>query len=327
MQTSEIYVGIDVSKLSFDVAIPSAKSYSHHQFSNNESGFKSLLRTLVALDRCQIVMEATGPYYLRLACFLNQSGIGVSVINPLVIRRFCQMRMSRAKTDKKDAVMISEYGKTECPALWNPEPDYVLSLRQLQAAVDLLNQSRTDILRQIEAFSQNPVPCKEVMRVHRATLRHLEKQIETLNEKMEELIEQHDGALYQNIQSIPGIGKKTALMLIVISAGFKKFSNSKQLCSYIGLSPRIFESGTSVKGKSRITKMGMSKLRSMLYLCAWSAKRYNETCKSMYDRLVAAGKPKKVALIAVANKLLKQCFAIGTSNETFKHDYSKNSCF
>ena len=127
--------------------------------------------------------------------------------------------------------------------------------------------------------------------------------------------------MYQNIQSIPGIGKKTALMLIVISAGFKKFSNAKQLCSYIGLSPRIFESGTSVKGKARITKMGMSQIRSMLYVCAWSAKRYNETCKSMYERLVNAGKPKKVALIAVANKLLKQCFAIGTKNETFNNNY------
>jgi transposase len=327
MQTSQIYVGIDVSKLTFDVAIPSERGFDHHQFSNDEKGFKAFVKSLNEFENYHIVMEATGPYYLRLACFMHQLEIAVSVVNPLVIRRFCQMRMSRAKTDKKDAAMISEYGKTEQPGLWNPEPAYVLEIRQMQAAVDLLDQSRTDILRQIEAFSQNPVPCKELMRSHRATLRHLEKQIEILQQKMEELIEQHDGTMYQNIQSIPGIGKKTALMLIVISAGFKKFSTAKQLCSYIGLSPRIFESGTSVKGKARITKMGMSQVRSMLYVCAWSAKRYNETCKSMYERLVNAGKPKKVALIAVANKLIKQCFAIGTKNETFNKNYSKNICF
>ncbi|MCC6186388.1 MAG: transposase [Chitinophagaceae bacterium] len=327
METSQIYVGIDVSKLCFDVAIPSSKGYAHHQFSNDEKGFKSFLKTLSVLERCQIVMEATGPYYLRLACYLHQAQLAVSVINPLVIRRFCQMRMSRAKTDKKDAIMISEYGKTEQPLLWTPEPDYVLALRQMQAAVELLDQSRTDIIRQLEAFNQNPFLCKDVMRAHHASLRHLEKQIATLNTKMEELITQHDGALYQNIQSIPGIGKKTALTLIVISAGFKKFSNAKQLCSYVGLSPRIYQSGSSVKGKTRITKMGMSRVRTMLYLCAWSAKRYNETCKLMYDRLVAAGKPKKVALIAVANKLLKQSFAIGTRNETFIPNYSKKICF
>jgi transposase len=327
MQTSEIYVGVDVSKLSFDVAIPSLTGYCHYQFKNEEKGFKLLLKHLSQLGDCHVVMEATGPYYLRLACYLHQASIAVSVINPLVIRRFCQMRMSRAKTDKKDAVMISEYGKMERPPLWNPEPAYVLELRQMQAAVDLLDQSRTDILRQMEAFNQNPVLCKTVIIGHRATLRHLEKQIATLNKKMEDLIESNEGLLYQNIQTIPGIGKKTALMLIVISAGFKKFSNAKQLSSYVGLSPRIFESGTSVKGKARITKMGMSKLRGMLYVCAWSAKRFNDSCKGIYDRLVAAGKPKKVALIAVANKLLKQCFAVGTKNEIFKHDYSKKICF
>lgn len=327
MQTSQIYVGVDVSKLFFDIAIPSTKGFVHHQFNNDEKGFKAFVKSLNEFENYHIVMEATGPYYLRLACFLHQLEIAVSVVNPLVIRRFCQMRMSRAKTDKKDAAMISEYGKTEQPSLWNPEPAYVLGLRQMQAAVYLLDQSRTDILRQIEAFNQNPLPCKEVLRSHRTVLRHLEQQIATLNHKMEELIEQYDGALYQNIQSIPGIGKKTALILIVISAGFKKFSNAKQLCSYIGLSPRIFESGTSVKGKARITKMGMSRVRSMLYVCTWTAIRYNEACKSMYERLVNAGKPKKVALIAVANKLLKQSFAIGTKNETFNNNYSKNICF
>ena len=134
---------------------------------------------------------------------------------------------------------------------------------------------------------------------------------------MEVMIKNEHQNLFNQLQSIPGIGKKTALALIVLSGGFEKFENAKQLCSYVGLSPRIFESGTSVKGKSKICKMGMSRIRAMLYVCSWTAKKCNKACRELYDRLVEKGKPKKVALIAVVNKLLKQVFAIATKNEFY----------
>jgi len=126
--------------------------------------------------------------------------------------------------------------------------------------------------------------------------------------------------MFNQLKSIPGMGSKTSLLLIVISGGFSKFNNHKQLASYVGISPRIFESGTSVKGKSKICKMGMSKIRALLYMCAWSAKRCNETCKALYDRLVEKGKSKKLALIAVVNKLLKQAFAIATKKILFSEN-------
>ena len=117
------------------------------------------------------------------------------------------------------------------------------------------------------------------------------------------------------------------MALIVLSGGFTKFENAKQLCSYIGLSPRIFESGTSVRGKSRICKMGMSRIRAMLYVCAWSAKKCNKACKEFYNRLIEKGKPKKVALIAVANKLLKQAFAIAKSDNYYSENSLNFTCF
>jgi transposase len=123
--------------------------------------------------------------------------------------------------------------------------------------------------------------------------------------------------MYDQLQSIPGLGRKTALFLIVITGGFRKFENHKQLASYIGISPRIFESGTSVKGRAKICKMGMSKIRAMLYVCAWSAKKCNKACKELYDRLVENGKSKKLAFIAVVNKLIKQAFAIATKKEYY----------
>jgi transposase len=259
-----------------------------------------------------IVMEASGPYYLRLATWLYEQGLSVSVVNPLVIRRFCQMKLCRAKTDKKDAQMIALYGKTEQPKLWQPDADYVLELRQLQAAVEGFNKSRTSIIRQKEAFLQSTVVSKETIKALNKAISAIEKEITVLENKMESLAKQYHEDMFKNLQTIPGFGKKTAMQLIVISGAFSKFSSSKQLSAYCGLSPRIYQSGTSVKGKARITKMGMGRIRALLYLCAWSAKRCNKTCKDLYDRLVEKGKSKRLALIAVANKLIKQAFAIAT---------------
>jgi transposase len=112
------------------------------------------------------------------------------------------------------------------------------------------------------------------------------------------------------LTSIPGIGLKTALFMIVITDGFDKFQNAKQLCSYIGITPTIRESGSSVRGRSRISKVGNKKLRNLLFLYSFAACKHNKGCKEIYERIVNKGKSKKLALIAVSNKLFKQSFAI-----------------
>lgn len=317
MEKIKNYVGIDISKLTFDVAICNSESkYKYFKFTNDLEGFTSLLTHLDSLESI-CVMEASGPYYLRLASFLSEKGIGVCVINPLIIRRFSQMRMSRTKTDKKDAMLIAEYGKTESPSLWQPEDKYVLQLKQMQAYLEQLNKNRTGLIRQNEAFSQNPSQSLEVIESLNSLINKIDQEIDVIEKKMKSLIQTYHKEMYDQLQSIPGLGRKTALFLIVITGGFRKFENHKQLASYIGISPRIFESGTSVKGRAKICKMGMSKIRAMLYVCAWSAKKCNKACKELYDRLVENGKSKKLALIAVVNKLIKQAFAIATKKEYY----------
>lgn len=317
MKKRKNYVGIDISKLTFDVAIIDNKdTYKHYKFSNDHKGFESFIAVLNnKIDVC--VMEASGPYYLQLATYLNQKSIGVCVINPLVIRRFCQMRMSRAKTDKKDAMMIAEYGKVENPSLWVPESNYVLELKQMQAYLEQLNKNRTGFIRQREAFSHNSNESLKIKESLNSMIKTIEQEIKGIEKNMESIIKTYHDTMFNHLQSIPGLGRKTSLFLIVLSGGFTKFENSKQLASYIGISPRIFESGTSVKGRSKICKMGMSKIRAMLYVCAWSAKKCNKSCKELYDRLVEKGKSKKLALIAVVNKMLKQAFAIATKKEFY----------
>lgn len=317
MTKNKKYIGIDISKLSFDVAIKNeSDKYSHYKFSNDNKGFLDFKKLLNEdLDVC--VMEASGPYYLKLAQYLFDQNLCVSVVNPLVIRRFSQMRLSRTKTDKKDAVIIAEYGRSETPCLWQPEADYVLEIKQMQAYVEQMNKSRTGFIRQKEAFKQNTMESIVLNESLDKMIAGLEIEISRIENKMMAIINFHHSGLFKQMQSIPGIGRKTAMLLIVISGGFTKFDNARQLSSYIGISPRIFESGTSVKGKSKICKMGMSRIRAMLYICSWSAKKCNNACRELYDRLVEKGKARKVALIAVANKLLKQAFALASKNEYY----------
>lgn len=280
MQSSINYVGVDISKPFFDVALPNGQAYTYYKFDNRQDGFEALLKVLP--QNSVVVMEASGPpYYMKLAAYLTQQGIGVSVVNPLVIRRFCQMRMSRAKTDKKDAKMIAEYGQMEKPALWQPPQKYVVALQQMQALLDNLHKEHTALSNQHEGFSSSGMLGTKLEQIIEQELKHKQELIDKLTKQMEELARKHYGSMLADLETIPGLGRKTSILLIVLIGGFNRFSNYRKLSSYIGLSPRIFESGTSVKGKARITKMGMSRIRAMLYVCAWSAKRYNKACREL----------------------------------------------
>lgn len=123
------------------------------------------------------------------------------------------------------------------------------------------------------------------------------------------------------LKSIPGIGQKTAISLLVFTDGFERFESSKELCSYAGITPIIRESGSSIKGRPRISKIGNVKLRNLLFLCSFNACKYNKACKALYDRIIAKGKSKKLALIAVCNKLLKQAFSIIKNGIPYDESY------
>ena len=310
------YVGIDISKTFFDVALPGPGQYRHLRFSNDAAGFNKLLEALKPLQ-AHCVMEASGPYYLRLASYLYEKGVAVSVVNPLSIRRFCQMRLTRAKTDKKEAVMIAEYGKTEHPGRWEPESAHLLELRQLQMVAQSLEKTLHQHQRQLEALQQAPQVSRQARQSLMKMAAQAHKELEQVQKQMQALIKQHHGQLYEQITSIPGLGKKSSLLLLVITGGFTRFAHYKQLISYLGLSPRIYESGTSVKGRSRICKMGMSQVRAVLYVCSWSAIKCNKACRELYERLLARGKAKRLALVAVVNKLIRQAFAVATNGQLY----------
>lgn len=320
------FIGIDISKASFDVSYQkSSGDFYHSQFSNDLKGFRVFIKQLSKQDHC--VMEASGPYYLSLAYFLSEQQIKVSVVNPLQIKHFVRMRMIKAKTDKKDAQMIALYGQLERPEPWKPDQMKIIQVQQIHTAIEGLHKQVSILNNQLEAFKQNPVRDQQLLNTLRGLLRSVKLKIDKLEKRMIEIIQYHYQDTFQALTSIKGIGVKTAVMLIVVTNNFTKFDNCKKLSAYVGLAPRIFESGTSIKGKGHITKMGNRYLRKLLYMGAWTAKKYNPQCKEMYQRLSQKGKPEKVIKIAVANKLLRQAFAIGSKLTEYKHDYEKKLAF
>ena len=164
-------------------------------------------------------------------------------------------------------------------------------------------------------------PSKAVVGSLKRSLRHVQKEMETLEEKLLILVKQAHQEVLTRLKSIPGIGNKTALMLVVLTDGFERFTSGSELCSYAGLTPIIRQSGSSVKGRPHISKMGNQKLRNLLFMCSFTACKYNKACREIYERIVAKGKSKKLALIAVCNKLLKQAFAIAKSGLIFDEEY------
>lgn len=308
--------GVDISKSVLDIYNP---EQGHFQLKNDEPGFKQLLKKLP--KTAQVVMEATGYYHYRLAQFLHKNGVLVSVINPLSVKRFIQMKLAKVKTDKSDSRSICEYGTVNEVPLYSALTDVQSECLQLFRLLDSYVKKSTATKNKLHGEEVLGIPSRTVYRSLRRDLKHLKNEIAILEERLLELVKRDQQAQLTLLQTIPGIGLKTALFLIVVTDGFKKFESAKQLCSYVGITPTIRESGSSVRGRSRISKVGNRKLRNLVFLAALSAYKYNRACKALFDRIVAKGKSKKLALIAVANKLLKQAFAIAKSGLPYNEDF------
>ena len=312
--------GIDISKKTFDVSfLNKKKKWTHKVYKNTTKGFKKFCKTLK--KDSIIVMEATGTYYLPLASYLYDKNYKVSVVNPLVIKRFTQMRMIRAKTDKADSRAIAEYGSSQELTYWEPNEKVIYRLRQINTLLDGYTKQKTMNTNQLEAFKSSGIIDETVLESLERSVEYLKKEITLLEKEMKKLAEENYPETMELLQSIPSIGLKTATMLLVITNNFTKFENYKQLISYIGFSPRIYTSGTSVKGKGKISKIGNPRARRILYICSLSAKRWNKQAIIMNERLLEKGKHKRVIRVAIANKIVKQAFAIVMSGKMYDKNY------
>ena len=302
------YFGIDISHLVFDVTDSDGNYY---QFKNSLIGFKKLMKLLDFNSHC--VMEATGYYHYQLAYYLQENSVLLSVENPLSVKRFIQMKLSKIKTDKSDSKLICEYAKQVDLKLWQGNSKHQLECLQMTRLLSVYTKQSTMLKNKLHGEAVLGQPSKLVVTSLKRSLRQLKKEINTIEEKLLLLVIEVHKDVLTRLKSIPGIGKKTSLMLVVLTDGFDRFKSGSELCSYAGLTPIIRQSGSSVNGRPRISKIGNQKLRNLLFMCSFNAYKYNKRCEAIYERIIAKGKRKKLALIAVCNKLLKQAFAIAKS--------------
>jgi transposase len=310
------YFGIDISHLVFDVTDSDGNYY---QFKNNGLGFKKFVKLLPLESHC--VMEATGYYHYQLAYYLLENSIKVSVENPLAVKRFIQMKLSKIKTDKSDSKRICEYAQQVELKLWQGNSKHQIECLQMTRLLSVYTKQSTMLKNKLHGEAVLGNPSKVVVASLKRSLKQVKKELETLESKLLVLVKQVHQDVLTRIKSIPGIGNKTAVMLVVLTDGFNRFTSASELCSYAGLTPVIRQSGSSVKGRPRISKIGNQKLRNLLFMCSFNACKYNKACRDLYERIVAKGKSKKLALIAVCNKLLKQAFAIAKSGLIYDDSY------
>jgi len=318
----EVYIlGIDVAKAKFDVALLLGKRVAHHQFPNNANGFAVLKGWLRKRGATQLhaCMEATGRYWEALATYLHQAGYTVSVVNPRRVKSFWESELQRQKTDRVDAGVIARFCRAAAPRPWTPPPAELRELQELVRRLDALKRMDTQEKNRLSNPGISPV-VQAGIEGHLAYLGEQIKEVERTIRKhingSPQLKEQRD-----LLTSIPGIGETTAALLLGELGEVSNYASGRQVAAQAGLTPKQFQSGSSIKGKPRLSKMGNVHLRKGLYMCAVVAKHHNPTIKAFCERLLAAGKPTMLVIAAAMRKLLTIAFAVLKSQTPFNPNY------
>lgn len=314
----KINVGIDISKKKFDVCMLLTDGKPLTQiFSNDPKGFADLVEWLnqKKVGLCRVTMEATGWYGEDLARVLYNKGHTVFVVNPTQIKYFGKSKLSRSKTDKKDARLIAEFASTH-PEL---QPWILLTasqekLKSLYRHLDRLKADRAQLLNRLESTRD-----EDVKKLSEAQLEFISNQIQELEKTIRTHITS-DPDLKEKaglLLTIPGVGEALCWAILTEIPDLESFRGAKQLAAFVGLNPSVCESGASVRGRGRISKTGSSFLRKTLYLPGMSAMRFNPIIKPFADSLRAKGKNGKVIVIACMRKLLHIIYGVLTKQQPF----------
>jgi transposase len=316
-------LGIDVSQATLDVALLHDQRQRQASFPNSTQGFTKLAHWLTthAPGKVHACLEATGRYGDAVALFLYEAGHTVSVVNPARIQAFARATMSRNKTDSGDARLIAHFCELHQPASWTPPPPEVRTLQELVRRLATLEQMHHQESNRLKAG----LAAEAVQTLIEDHLRYLEAQIELVQQAIRDHIDQFPDLRRQRdlLTTIPGIGEKTATILLGEIGDLSQFKRAPQLAAYAGLTPRKHLSGTSVHRPARLCKTGNAALRKALYFPALSALRYNPLIMQLRTRLRAAGKRPMQIVGAAMRKLLHLVFGVLKSGLPFDPNYSK----
>lgn len=316
-------LGIDISKKRFEAALLRDGKYRHKSFANNKEGFKQLVEWLerYGVKELHACMESTSVYGEGLGEYLYDSGFKVSIVNPARIKGFGQSELIRSKTDKIDASLIARFCAAMKPGLWTPEAKDVRELRSLVRRIDALIEMRQQESNRLEVSGE--VVKKDI----KAHIEYLTKQIESTRDQINRHIDDHPEMRGKKelLESIPGIGEATISLVLAHFGDTNKFDSAKRVASFLGIAPREYSSGNSVRGRVRMSKVGRGSLRKALYMPALSAMRCNPVIVEMRKRLTEAGKPKMLIVGAVMRKMVHLIYGVLKNKVPFDPGFSAKS--
>ena len=304
-----VYCGIDTGKDALDVVVRSkGKSLKCLTFKNNPSGHQAILKHLLKQKVTQVGIEATGYYHLDIALELDDAaGIDVMIINPRASKNFAKAMMQNVKTDAIDAELLAQFVERMDFVKWKSPVGDVFAIRSYGRRLVSLGKEKTKAKNQLHAFSRTKRTPKAIIEDIHLSIQQLESQIENLMTHALALIKQNEvlQSRYLRLISIKGVADKTAIKLIGELGILAMDMSAKQWVAHAGLYPRLFESGSSVKKRTSIGKIGNRYIREALYMGALSATRYDPNIRAFYLHMIEdSGLTKLQAVCAVMRKML-----------------------
>jgi transposase len=319
-------LGIDISKLKFDLCLLRDNGKLKHKvFANTAAGFAQLSAWLgkQKVERAQVCLEATGTYGEALAAYLFDAGHVVSVVNPAIMKAYAQSYLSRTKTDRVDATLIARFCQQRKPPAWTPLPREVRDLQALVRRLEALLEMRQMEVNRLAA-GVAALPVRESLAEHIA---FLDAEIGRTESLIRDHIDQHPTLREQRqlLVSIPGIGDTTAAKLLAEMLDVKLYKSARQLAAFAGRVPCRHESGSSIKLKARLSKMGAPRLRKALYFPAIAAIKYNPYVKDLSERLKKRGKCPMQIITAAMRKLIHLAYGVLKSGRPFDPTMAKTA--
>jgi transposase len=321
MDVARPVVGIDVSKLKLDIALLINGKVKSKVIENTSEGHRFLLEWLgkskASRETLHVCMEATGVYYEALALALHEAGLKVSVVNPACIKGFGQSENIRNKNDPIDAGLIARYCLNMNPALWTQRRAWSL---RVQALKDIRQQEEN----RLEAHTVAGMG--EVAAHVKVHVKWLDTEIKKLEKEIDDHIDRHPGLKHdaELIASIPGIGATTVARILGHLGDIRRFKSAKALAAFVGVTPKQRSSGTSLKGRTVISRTGSTSLRAALFMPSLVARRHNPLVKQFAERLLATGMAKKAVICAVMHKLTHLIYGVIRTGKPFDANYLSN---
>ena len=320
-------IGADLSKKSIDFA--AHQPGSHLKVSNDLQGFRELKKWLEKqcndIQDIMIVMEHTGLYSYRLEQYLHQQQIRFSKVSGLAVKR--SMGLVRGKTDKQDAIRIARYGVEKMDQLVIAEPasKSLERLQMLHSTRERLVRNRASLItavkeiQQVCELKQSDIIVASQLKL----IKGFDQQIAKLDNEIQTIVEAEENIKqnYMLLQSIKGVGKVLALAAIIKTGNFTRFTNARKFACHCGTAPFENTSGTSIRGKTRVSHLADKRMKTLLDLAAKSAIQYDKELREYYLKRTVDGKPKMSTINVVRNKLLYRMFAVIKRQTPFTENY------